>query len=119
MFWRIRAFFQWLWEYITLTPKKYDEVLYKLECLLCHATGYQYSKAGYRLEDMCQMVDDYITECCDEAIADEVTYCRDCVYCKDNKICIRKAKSGGYHSIDRVHANFYCAAGKRRKENGK
>lgn len=48
----------------------------------------------------------------------EVVRCRDCVYCKDNAVCLRKAKRGGYHSIDRVHSNFYCAAGKRREEDG-
>lgn len=42
--------------------------------------------------------------------------CKDCEYCKDNKVCIRKVKSGNRHSIDRVHGNFYCASGKRRGE---
>ena len=46
----------------------------------------------------------------------EVVRCKDCEYCKDNKVCIRKVKSGNRHSIDRVHSNFYCAAGKRRGE---
>ena len=48
--------------------KHYDEMVYKLECLLCHATGGRYSKAGYRLEDMYVMVDDYINELVDEEI---------------------------------------------------
>lgn len=26
-----------------------DEITYKLECLLCHATGGRYSKAGYEI----------------------------------------------------------------------
>jgi hypothetical protein len=43
-------------------------MVYKLECLLCHATGGRYSKAGYRLEDMYVMVDDYINELVDEEI---------------------------------------------------
>lgn len=43
-----------------VSRKKYDEVVYKLECLLCHATGGRYSKAGYKLSDMEHMVNDYI-----------------------------------------------------------
>ena len=50
--------------------KEYDNVVYKLECLLCHATGNRYSKAGYSLTDMERMVDDYEEELIDEAIED-------------------------------------------------
>ena len=49
----------------------------------------------------------------------EVVRCKDCLYCKDNAVCIRKTKRGGTHSVDRVHANFFCAAGKRRADHGK
>lgn len=52
--------------------KHYDEMVYKLECLLCHATGGRYSKAGYRLEDMELMVNDYIEDCVSEAIEENV-----------------------------------------------
>lgn len=55
---------------------EHDAVVYKLECLLCHATGGQYSKAGYSLEDMERMVTDYIEECCEEAVAEEVVHGR-------------------------------------------
>ena len=44
-----------------VSRKKYDEGVYKLECLLCHATGGRYSKSTYSLEDMCKMVTDYIS----------------------------------------------------------
>ena len=50
-----------------VSRKKYDEVVYKLECLLCHATGGRYSKATYSLNDMCRMVDDYIDQCIEES----------------------------------------------------
>ena len=46
-----------------VSRKKYNELEYKLECLLCHATGGRYSKAGYSLADMCRMVDEYIDRC--------------------------------------------------------
>ena len=46
-----------------VSRKKYDELVYKLECLLCHATGGRYSKATYNIEDMCRMVNDYIDRC--------------------------------------------------------
>ena len=53
-----------------VSRKKYKELEYKLECLLCHATGGRYSKAGYDLRDMCRMVDDHINECIEEAVAE-------------------------------------------------
>lgn len=68
--WRIEMMLAWLWEYLTLTPKKHYEVVYKLECLLCHATGGKYSKATYSLNDMYSMVSQYIDECCDEVAAE-------------------------------------------------
>lgn len=68
LIWRIKALWYWLVEYITLTPKKHYKAIYKLECLLCHATGGRYSKAGYALADMERMVTDYIEECCNEAV---------------------------------------------------
>lgn len=52
--------------------KHYDEMVYKLECLLCHATGGRYSKSGYRLEDMERMVNDYIEDCVSESIEENV-----------------------------------------------
>lgn len=49
-----------------VSRKKYDELVYKLECLLCHATGGRYSKAGYSLADMCRMVDEHIDRCIED-----------------------------------------------------
>jgi hypothetical protein len=48
--------------------KEYEEIVYKLECLLCHATGGRLSKASYPLRVMETEVTDYIQECCDEAV---------------------------------------------------
>ena len=50
-----------------VSRKKYNEIVYKLECLLCHATGGYYSKSGYRIEDMCRMVDEHIDRCIEES----------------------------------------------------
>lgn len=47
----------------------------------------------------------------------EIIHCRDCVFYK-NRVCIRKVKCGGLHAVDKVSPGFYCAAGKRREENG-
>lgn len=55
---------------------EYDAIVSKLENLLCHATGGQYSKAGYAWEDMERMVTDYIEECCEEAVAENVVHGR-------------------------------------------
>lgn len=51
-----------------VSRKKYDELVYKLECLLCHATGGRLSKASYPLKVMEVNVTDYIQRCCDEAV---------------------------------------------------
>jgi hypothetical protein len=44
-----------------------DELIHKLECLLCHATGSKLSYHTYTLSTMESAVTDYIQECYDEA----------------------------------------------------
>ena len=68
LIWKIRELIQWLREYISLTPGRYDAVVSKLESLLWFATGGMYSKAGYSLSVMEGMVNDYIEDCCQEAV---------------------------------------------------
>ena len=51
-----------------VSRKKYDDVVYKLECLLCHATGGLLSKHTYTLRVMESAVTDYIQDCCNEYI---------------------------------------------------
>lgn len=41
--------------------------------------------------------------------------CGTCVYYKKG-ICFKKSKSGGMHAVDRVHASFYCAAWRERRD---
>lgn len=89
MIWRIRALFRWLWEYITLTPKKYDDVVRKLELLLWFSTGGMYSKTSYHLKDMYQMVADHIDKCCEEAVAEALA--------ERNEEDERKKSCGGQH----------------------
>lgn len=48
----------------------YEEAVYKLECLLCHATGKKFSKHTYDLSEMEMAVDDYIDDLCNEAVQD-------------------------------------------------
>ena len=48
--------------------KNCEELIYKIEYLLCHATGNKFSKYTYPIEEMISFVDDYIQDCCDEAI---------------------------------------------------
>ena len=52
----------------------FNAIVEKLECLLCHATGGKYSKAGYSWKDMERMVTDYIEECCEEAVDEAVVH---------------------------------------------
>lgn len=46
----------------------YEEVVYKLECLLCHATGNRISKHTYNLSVMERAVCDHITDVCNETV---------------------------------------------------
>ena len=48
----------------------YEEAVYKLECLLCHATGNRLSKHTYSLGVMMRAVCDHITDVCNEALQD-------------------------------------------------
>ena len=48
--------------------KNYEELIYKIEYLLCHATGNKFSKYTYTTQEMISFVDDYIQDCCDEAV---------------------------------------------------
>ena len=48
--------------------KNYEELIYKTDCLLCHATGNKFSKYTYTTQEMISFVDDYIQDCCDEAV---------------------------------------------------
>ena len=45
-----------------VSRKKYNELVYKLECLLCHATGGKLSKSTYSSQTMQCAVIDYINE---------------------------------------------------------
>lgn len=55
-------------EFPFVKRKAYEEVVYKLECLLCHATGGKLSYHTYPLRTMQINVDDYVQQCCDEAV---------------------------------------------------
>ena len=50
--------------------KDCEELIYKIEYILCHATGNKFSKYTYAIQDMLSFVDDYIQDCCDEAVED-------------------------------------------------
>lgn len=84
-----------------------DKIVNKLECLLCHATGGKYSKAGYSLEDMERMVTDYIEECCEEAVAEEVVRCNEC------RLHLKCPTEEQFH-LAKVK-NPYCCLGERRE----
>ena len=50
---------------------EYEKLSYKLECLLCHATGGLYSKSEYTKEQMYEQVDDYLERECEKYATDE------------------------------------------------
>lgn len=48
--------------------KECDELVEKIEQLLCNVTGDKLSKHTYPIEDMLCYADDYTNECCEEAV---------------------------------------------------
>lgn len=50
-----------------VSRKKYDDVVFKLECLLCEATGNRLSKHTYSVQTMLRAVLDYQVESCVDA----------------------------------------------------
>lgn len=55
-----------------LQQAEIEELAYKLDCLLCHATGGKLSKHTYPLEIMESYVNDTIQDYCEEAQAEAV-----------------------------------------------
>lgn len=53
-----------------VASREVEQLIYKLECLLCHATGGLLSKHTYDLKTMESVVTDYIEKSCDEARAE-------------------------------------------------
>ena len=55
-------------EFPLVSRKKYNEVVYKLECLLCHSTGSKLSKHSDPLITMENAVTDYVQARIEEAV---------------------------------------------------
>ena len=51
-----------------VSRKRYEELEYKLECLLCHATGNRLSKSNYTLKVMEDAVTEHVYTIVDEAV---------------------------------------------------
>lgn len=56
-----------------VSKKKYDEVVYKLESLLCYATGSRLSKHTYKLRVMQEAVLDNLTRLRDDDVYEAIT----------------------------------------------
>ena len=74
--------------------------------------------AEYKKQDICDGAEDrdWLMRCISEAPiidAGPIVRCKDCKFYKCG-VCIRKTKQGGKHAVDRVSANFFCAAGRLR-----
>jgi hypothetical protein len=106
---------------------EYEAIVNKLECLLCHATGGKYSKAGYSWEDMERMVTDYIEECCEEAVAEEVVRCKDCKHWhEETSWCTKHSHFVGFDGMachpsqssewKMFDADDFCSYGERRTD---
>ncbi len=84
---------------------EYEAIVYKLECLLCHATGGRFSKASYSFKDMECMVTDYIEECCQAAIDEQVVPCKKCNYYAFGRCKFWNAE---------IHPDNFCSFSERR-----
>lgn len=57
-----------------VSRKRYEELVQKLELVLCYATGGKLSKHTWSINTMLTEIDDHIQDCCDahlEAYADK------------------------------------------------
>lgn len=61
--------------YIVVPRAKYEKLIYKLECLLCHATGNKLSKHTYDLRTMESVVTDYLNDTYSEGMGDGYKSC--------------------------------------------
>lgn len=59
-------------ETINRQQAEIEKLTYKLECLLCHATGSKLSKSTYSLRTMEIAVNDEVQQCCEEAKAEAI-----------------------------------------------
>ncbi len=57
-----------MFEFPFVSRKKYNDVVYKLECLLVETTGNLLSKHTYTLDTMLTVANDYRNKCIDMAV---------------------------------------------------
>lgn len=88
--------------------REVEQLIYKLECLLCHATGNRLSKHTYDLRTMESAVTDYVERCCDEARAEAKSEV-DKWYCEYHAIKDELKQEKMYHSETEKLADRYCA----------
>ena len=60
-----------------VSRKAYEIVIYKLECILCEATGGKLSKHTYPLMTMESCIFDHIQDCCEVAVKEALAERRD------------------------------------------
>lgn len=96
----------------SVSEGRYNEVVQKLESLLCHATGGIYSKSTYSEEKMLQLVTSYIERRCDEAVEEQIVYCKNCQFSKlyDNGCRHCRSQQGLYRE---VKDEEFCSYGER------
>ena len=98
--------------------EEYRDVVYKLECLLCYATGNRYSKSEYSLQDMERMVDDYVQQLIDEATDNTVSREEYERVCRERDEAVADLKTSVEDGVCHVCNNFgkdYSLKGKCRE----
>lgn len=62
-------------KYIVVPRARFEELIYKLECLLCHATGGKLSKHTYDLRTMETVVTDHFDDIYSEGVEEGYKNC--------------------------------------------
>ena len=78
--------------------KDCEDVIYKLEYLLCNATGNKFSKYTYPIGDMVSYVNDYIQDCCNEAVEEA----KEAVKSEAIKEFAKQVKMAFYYEFDEL-----------------
>ena len=102
--------------YIVVPRAKYEELIYKLECLLIHATGGKLSKHTYDLRTMESVVTDYINDTYNEGTVDGYKTCAEEIFEKIN--AIKKEYASGDIDGNELYIRLYQLE-KKYTEGGK
>lgn len=86
--------------------EEYEELVYKLECLLCHATGGKLSKHTYDLRTMESVVTDHLDEAYSEGTAEGAKTEAEKVFAEIYEDCFDQFGRIDYGALDQLKKKY-------------